>query len=120
MPYARRQLLSPQPMQPCGSRHAHLTTYNNQRDDAEKVNFNKLNPFRTLAIKLIIAHRVKRIPCSSRGIVHLPLLSVVATGGEHGCEPVPERSGEAREGGGGANGGVSEALQKIRYPLRNA
>ena len=44
----------------------------------------------------------------------------MATGGEHGCEPVPEGSGEAREGGGGANGGVSEALQKVRYPLRNA
>ena len=44
----------------------------------------------------------------------------MATGGEHGCEPVPEGSGEAREGGGGANGGVSEALQKVWYPLRNA
>ena len=41
---------------------------------------------------------------------------MVATGGEHGCEPVPEVSGEAREGGGGANGGVSEALQKVWYP----
>ena len=44
----------------------------------------------------------------------------MATGGEHGCEPVSEGSGEAREGRGGTNGGVSEALQKVWYPLRNA
>ena len=45
---------------------------------------------------------------------------MMATGGEHGCDPVPEGSGEAREGGRGDNGGVSEALHRVWYTLRNA